>query len=48
MGEKNISNDMSMDEKKQYLKCLVNGLNDEKLIDYFCVFITEKIKRARH
>lgn len=39
---------LNREEKKAFLNTIIEGLGDDELLDYFCVFIPEKIKRARH
>lgn len=40
--------DLTIEEKKEFLKSIIDGVENDILLDYFCVFIPEKIKRARH
>lgn len=39
---------LNREEKKEFLKAIIDGIGNDKLLDYFCVFIPEKIKRAHH
>lgn len=38
---------LSKEDKKEFLKQAINDLENEKLLDYFCIFVPEKIKRAQ-
>ena len=39
---------LNREEKKAFLKAIIDGIGNDKLLDYFCVFIPEKLKRTRH
>lgn len=45
MEEVSIEN-LTIQEKKDFLKAIIDGLGNDELLNYFCEFIPEKIKRA--